>query len=125
MFVSSLSYIPKAQTSSGERAATLRSWFSASPVVLGFGLGTSVQLVPSQCSTNVTVAPDEARCDPTAQAFVGEIAVTASRLLPRAGCGVETMLQFVPFQCSTRLEFGAAPPTAQTSFGPAALTELR
>src|ERR1051325_3170432 len=106
--------MPAAQTSLGPSAATLRSSFVASAVELGLGLGTSLQALPFQCRTNVTSAPVEARREPTAHAFVGESAMTESRLL-LAGCGVATTDQAVPFQCSIRFVPAAVPPTAHTS----------
>src|SRR4051812_41237321 len=42
---------PTAQASLAEIAATLDNWFSLSPP---FGLGTMVQLLPSQCSVRVS-----------------------------------------------------------------------
>src|SRR5207249_9728398 len=117
--------IPTAQTLFGETTVTLRSWLLALAAVLMFGLGTSVQVLPFQWSVNVTSAPVEAVVDPTAQASVGVIARTESRLLPRAGCGEATTLQLAPFQCSTKLWLGSVPPTAQTSLGPVALTDVR
>src|SRR3954447_1304078 len=125
IFVCSLSYIPTAQTSLGDTAATLRSSFVASAVSLGFGLATWLHRLPSQCKTNVTSAPVEARCVPTAHALVGESAVTESRLLPRAGCGDVTTCQPAPFQCSIRFVPASVPPTAQTSFAPVALIDPR
>src|SRR6266498_1758857 len=79
--VCSFSYIPTAQTLFGETTVTLRSWLLALDAVLMFGLGTSLQVLPFQWSVNVTSAPVEAVVDPTAQASVGEIARTESRLL--------------------------------------------
>src|SRR5919109_2725962 len=116
--------MPTAQTLPAETAATLRSTLVASAPALGLGLATSLHVEPFQCRMKVAVPPDEARFDPTAQASVREIALTASRLLRPAGCGVATTPQLVPSQCSIRFDWSPTP-TAQTSLGPEPLTPVR
>jgi hypothetical protein len=122
--VCTLSYVPTAQTLPLEIAATSRSWFVASAVLLGFGLATSVQTDPFQWSVNVDARAPKPVFVPTAQASVGESALIESRLLWFPGCGLGTTLQDVPLKCSMMFPVSFEP-TAQTSFGPVAPTELR
>jgi hypothetical protein len=59
--------------------------------------------------------------EPTAQASLGQSALTDSRLLPLPGCGLGMTLHPFPLRCSIRFPL-AVEPTAQTSFGPVALS---
>src|SRR5690242_9619875 len=65
---------PTAQASLCELAATLNRSLSL-PVPPGLGLGTCVQLVPSQCSTRV-LSPAPLEKKPTAQASLADTART-------------------------------------------------
>src|SRR5438132_358146 len=64
--VCAFSYIPTAQTSLRATAVTLRSSLIAVDESLGFGLGTSLQLEPSQCSANVDSRAPKPLFEPTA-----------------------------------------------------------
>src|SRR6266702_4238344 len=91
---------PTAQMSLAATAVTAVRALSEVP---GLGLGTTLQLVPSQCSVSVRGAVDTlgSKCSPTAQASVGDVAVTPYSSLtscPTLGLGVT--LQLVPSQCS-------------------------
>src|SRR5579859_7698653 len=71
------------------------------------GLGTTVQAVPSQCSTRVcSIPPPLDVAVPTAQASFAARVVTAVTPL----VGLKTWLQALPFQCKIE-----SPLTAQTS----------
>jgi hypothetical protein len=92
----------------------------------GFGLGTRVHAVPFQCRIRVL-----SLLDPTVQALLAEVAVTAEREL-LAGLGLRTRFQTVPFQCRTRVllvakpgEVVPVPPTAQALRGDVAATPER
>src|SRR6516162_9627836 len=75
------------------------------------GLETTLQLVPSQCSTKAFAEPE---LFPTAQALFDAGAVTPCSILPVGIVGLETSLQLVPFQCSIRVALLVPPnPTAQ------------
>src|SRR5271166_5973840 len=87
-----------------------------------FGLVTTLQLVPSQCSISVWPVASELLtgtvASPTAQALFGARATTDERKGSMPGDGADTTLQAVPFQCriSTWSEVERpALPTAQTS----------
>src|SRR6266853_463228 len=112
---------PNAQTSFADTAMTPRSWLEM-VWVLGpptLGLGTTVQLVPSQCSVRVFCgrSPFSASTkNPTAQASFGAIAVTPKRFIcPLPGLGLGTTLYAVPSKCSINVAPRATVPTAQTS----------
>src|SRR5207302_227070 len=77
-------------------AATPLSWLS---LALGFGLGTTLQALPSQCSTSVTTGP--VRPTPAAHISLLDSAATALRLLWLPGLGLGTTLHALPSQCST------------------------
>src|SRR5271166_2196055 len=87
-----------------------------------FGLVTTLQLVPSQCSISVWPVDSELLtgrvASPTAQALFGAKATTDVRKGSRPGDGADTTLQAVPFQCRisvwSEVERPALP-TAQTS----------
>src|SRR6266849_3769835 len=92
--------VPTAQTSSLEKLVTPLRTLLAVPT---FGLGTTLQLVPSQCSVRVCcicgVLPIP--CVPTAQMSFVEMAVTPLSMLSSVPIfGLGTMVQFVPSQCS-------------------------
>src|SRR5215472_14550586 len=92
---------PTAQTSCGPAAATPNR---QSPVAPGFGLGTTAQRLPSQCSTSVRKVPVLACCSPTAHASRGETAAAENRMSRRLPSpGDLTMCQAVPVQASIRL----------------------
>src|SRR5579859_7078676 len=102
-------------------AASAEIPFNNSPFTKA-GLVTTLQLVPSQCSTRglkMNVDPAGAGSLPTAHTSVDEMAATPVRKLPFGTFGPAVTLQLVPFQCSMRVftELPAAwVPTAQTSF---------
>src|SRR5271157_2902394 len=87
-----------------------------------FGLGTTLQLDPSQCSISVWPVDSELLtgrvASPTAQALFGARATTDVRKGSRPGDGAGTALQTWPFQCRictwSEVERPALP-TAQTS----------
>src|SRR5947209_8700432 len=80
-----------------EIAATPKSLLPHDP---GLGLGTTCQLVPSQCSVSVCSLPLFPRY-PTAQMSVAETAATPSSSVSfNPGLGLGTTCQLVPFQCS-------------------------
>src|SRR5580704_1199338 len=90
-----------------------------------FGLGTTVQLVPSKCSISVSVASSfGGGCgveNPTAHTLFDASASTPFNwLAPAPTLGVAMVLQFEPFQCiaSVRLLSFSGPlnPTAHASF---------
>src|SRR6266571_1923786 len=73
MFSSTLCSHPTAHRSPGPAAAMALSTSPEFPVTAGFGLGTMLQLVPSQCSINVRSSVLSARgsvLSPTAHALV-------------------------------------------------------
>src|SRR2546427_599658 len=107
------SVLPTAQTSLGETAVTPVMKLFPLVVGKGFGLGTTLQEVPFQCSVSVAVVPPTA---PTAQASPGEIAATPRRSLrPEPTLGLATTDHLVPFQCSVSVRS-----TDPTSWNPAA-----
>src|SRR5215468_4314413 len=86
---------PMIQASLADTALTL---FRES-LIPELGMGTRTQRVPFQCSTLVLAAGCPGKV-PTAQASVGDSALTAATTLcapPGTGTGV----QLVPVQCST------------------------
>src|SRR2546421_250117 len=100
--------------------------------VLGLGLGTSFQLVPSQCS--VTVRSDtwsSSTVSPTAQMSLADTASMArSSAKPEPVGTDDTRDQAVPSQCTTigfpLLVLGLSPrPTAQMSFAETTEMPLR
>src|SRR2546430_14907569 len=71
---------PTANMSLAETAAIPVSLLRL-PLGSGFGLGTKLQLVPSQCSITAAMSPGGGPgLAPTDQTLVGESAVTAARL---------------------------------------------
>src|SRR5947208_17147764 len=88
-----VSAMPTAQTSFDETAATPESQLPAP--ALGLGLGTTLQLLPSQWSIS-GVPP---LC-PTAQTSFAEMAVTSSSSFPPPKFWLGTTLQLLPSQCS-------------------------
>jgi hypothetical protein len=102
-----------------ESAETL----DAIPSPVNAGLDTTLQLVPSQCSTKALLDVELA---PTAQALFNAGAVTPCSILPVGIVGLGTSLQLVPFQCSIRVALLVPPdPTAHTSLLAAAATPLK
>src|SRR6266568_1516838 len=93
---------PTAVTSVGDTACTLvRTFALRSPVLIGFGLGTTDQIVPSKCSTSVLTGELGATRSPTAQMSVGEVAEIDHRKLPvLLALGLATSFHEVPSQCS-------------------------
>src|SRR5579864_6783297 len=92
-----------------------------------FGLGTTVQLVPSKCSINVRVAACFGGATgvekPTAHTSFGASASTAFNLfVPSPTLGVATLFQFAPSQCIAEVSILSEPlnPTAQASSAEAA-----
>src|ERR1700689_1994140 len=87
-----------------------------------FGLGTTVQLVPSKCSIKVSVADCCGGASgvekPTAHTSFGASASTAFNWFrPLPTLGVEISFQFVPFQCIAKVAPNVSwDPTAQASF---------
>src|SRR5690348_14072261 len=80
----------------------------------GFGLGTTVQAWPSQCS--VIVVGKEVQVIPTAQISLAATAATPLRvLLLGLGLGLGTILQACPSQCSIKVPPTLLLPTAQAS----------
>ena len=102
---------PKASISLAEAAATASSELFT--FGNGFGLGTTLQLVPSQCSITPAGwgAPGPV---PTAQTLVGESAATALTPPKRNGA-VGIWLQVCPFQCRLVVPPPVKSPMAQTS----------
>src|SRR3989442_2301101 len=91
--------------SSAEYAAIPYSSFLANSA-FGFGLGTWLQLPPSQCRMSVLDRYHPAQ-KPTAQASLADTAATAlSSFTTAPGLGEGTMLHAVPSQCSTRVRPG-------------------
>src|SRR5581483_8744177 len=89
--------MPAAQISYAETAAIV---FRKLPTVPGFGLCTTFQDVPSQCSISAT-SVCVLSVIPTAQILFAEIAASPLRAfnsLP--GFWLGTTVQDVPFQCS-------------------------
>src|SRR4029077_7509689 len=120
------SWCPTAQTSLAETAATATR--ELLPCGFGFGLGTTFQLVPSQCSiTAVGWAENPPLATPgpvpTAQTLVGESAVTATTP-PERKCAVGIWLHVWPSQCRLVVPPLINPPTAQTSALESAETPL-
>jgi hypothetical protein len=62
--------------------------------------------------------------EPTAQAFLAEIASMPDRLLARAGLGLATRFQVLPFQWTIRVPVPAEP-TAQASLADVTATARR
>src|SRR5262249_55506301 len=107
---------PTAQMSFGAIAAIPEREFDDDPA--GFGLGTTLQALPFQCSTSVPVI-----VVPTAQTlFDARAARLTSEARVTAIDGVGTALHALPFQCSASgitgllAPIGFVWPTAQTSF---------
>ena len=130
---SPLEKVPTAQRSSGLVPATPASSSKAPAPVSGSGLGTTVQVVPSQCS--ISVRPP---VWPTAHASVVLRSSTPLRLeVPSRPSGSVTVVRARPSQCSARrvdevevsepsIGVGVeARPTAQASVPEAADTALR
>src|SRR5262249_41345593 len=124
-----LTKLPTAHTSVAETAAAAARLLKP---VLALGLGTTLQLVPSQCSISVCVALLALGWKPpTAHTSVPETAVTPfSSLFCVPGLGLGTTLHVRPFQCSVRVCAGPNPatvklPTAQTSLLETAATPSR
>src|SRR5579872_803193 len=95
-----------------------------------FGLGTTFQVLPSQCKINVRLGSLSAFAGvkkPTAQALFGDSASTASSLfVPFVTFGVATSAHSAPFQCMAKVwPFAPLNPTAQASFGASADTLKR
>src|SRR5579864_2498756 len=95
-----------------------------------FGLGTTFQVLPSQCRIKVRMGSLSAYAGvkkPTAQALFGDSASTASSLLvPLVTFGVGTLAHSEPFQCMAKVwPFAPLNPTAQASFGASADTPKR
>jgi hypothetical protein len=80
----------------------------------GFGLATTVQLVPFQRSTNVRPKP-ALKKRPTAKQFVVLVQDTATSWLSDApaGFGLATSVQLVPFQRSTSVPSSELPTAKQ------------
>src|SRR5439155_9458221 len=99
-----------------------------------FGLATTVQDVPFQCSVRVTrigIVPVTSSRYPIAQTSVDDTAVTAASTSCANGLGLVTSDQAPPFQCMTTLLSGwfvpsvvNVLPTAHASEGPIAATPL-
>src|SRR6516165_4608942 len=103
---------PMAHTSVAE-SAEIAPLLMLTPVKAG--LDTTLQRVPSQCSTS---ASGEPAADPTAQALLVAGAVTAVSSLPWGSLGLGVTVQLVPSQCSISALPGCpetGPPTAHTS----------
>src|SRR5271166_2484264 len=105
--------LPTAQTSVLEVPETPERW-----ELRGIGLVTTLQLVPSKCSTSEPVL------FPTAHTLVLDTAATLESwpAVPEGKVAVGTTLQLVPLKCSAsgviRLVLGLRKePTAQTSLG--------
>jgi hypothetical protein len=86
-----------------------------------FGLGTTFQVLPSQCKINVRLGSLSALAGvkkPTAQASFGDSASTASSLfVPLLTFGVATSFHSEPSQCLAKVRpFTPSNPTAQASF---------
>src|SRR5579862_1844023 len=95
-----------------------------------FGLGTTFQVLPSQCWINVRLGSLSAFAGvkkPTAQALFGDSASTASSLfVPLVTFGVATSAHSEPFQCIAKVwPFAPLNPTAQASFVASADTPNR
>ncbi len=109
----------------GTRATLLRILYPPA-----FGLGTTLQLIPFQCSMRVwgrlLLLTKEY---PTAQTFFAEMATTLSRTsLYPPGLGLAITVQLVPFQCSTSVcdvPLLLTAPTAQALFPEIAATPYR
>jgi len=91
----------------------------------GLGLATTVQEVPSQCSTSVRWISGIVKNSPTATqlvALVHETPVNWLRCAP-GEFGLATMLQLLPFHCSTKVrpipDPGMKRPTATQRVEPA------
>src|SRR5215472_7868329 len=108
---------PTAQTSPAETAVTP---FSSLFCVLALGLGTTLQLVPFQCSMRVWDGPKpETTKLPTAHTSWAETAATASRMLSAPpGLGLGTTRHLWPFQCSASVSRGLPAPPSQGSTTP-------
>src|SRR6266567_1229185 len=88
---------PVAHTSVGENALTAVSGLP--PNEPGFGVGVSVQKVPSKCSANVLeVGP--LGLSPTAQTSVGESALIPARMSLDPTLGLGATDQAEPVKCS-------------------------
>src|SRR5436853_464991 len=95
-------------------AIPLKTLFPKELPPLGFGLATTLQLLPSQCSTSVWTGP--VLVSPAAQTLLDAIAVTDQRTLSKAGLGADTLLQDLPSKCRTStLGWRNDRPTAQMS----------
>ena len=86
----------------GRQAGTM-----GSSLVPMFGLGTTFQVLPSQCKINVRLGSLSAFAGvkkPTAQALFGDSASTASSLfVPFVTFGVATSAHSEPFQCMAKV----------------------
>src|SRR5580704_1666070 len=94
------------------------------------GLGTTFQVLPSQCRIKVRLGSLSAFAGvkkPTAQALFGDSASTASSLfVPLVTFGVATSAHSEPFQCMAKVwPFAPLNPTAQASFVASADTPKR
>src|SRR6266542_3271182 len=92
------------------------------PAVKGLGLGTMVQLVPSQCSMRVRSSwfwMSGSLLSPTAHAFVElKATIPLNQAWRLAGLGTRTVRQRVPSQCAMsgdRVDPIWSTPAAQTS----------
>src|SRR5580692_5605084 len=95
-----------------------------------FGLGTTFQVLPSQCRINVRsgcLSEFAGVEKPTAQALFGDSASTASSLfVPLVTFGVATSAHSEPFQCMAKVwPFAPLNPTAQASLVASADTPRR
>src|SRR5438132_14254314 len=89
---------PTAQISLAETTATLERLLSLDPI---FGLETTFQLEPFQCSISVLMWLVVLGVEfPTAQTSLAETAATPVRTLSNPGFGLETTFHVEPFQCS-------------------------
>ena len=87
---------PRAYTLVAESAVTPNS---RPPCEVGLGTATSLQLRPSQCTTNGTCHKvDSENFEPTAHTSLLDTTTTPSREASRP-VGLGTMLHAVPFQC--------------------------
>jgi hypothetical protein len=96
-------YEPTAQTVAGSDGTALTPLKWLLPLGLGLGLATTLQRVPSQCSTRVRPARFASYREPTAHASFAPGASTSSRLWLPAKPGWACRTQAVPVQRSSTL----------------------
>src|SRR5690348_4396391 len=118
------SWCPTAQTSLAETAATAPS--PLLPCGLGLGLGTTVQLVPSQCSITAVGWAENPLVGtpgpvPTAHTLAGDSAARGPTP-PNRRCAAGIWAQLVPSQC--RLTFGSVVHGAEQARKPMAHTSV-